>query len=121
MLSSYAHTRSITLLDGEATSRDVYGNDVASWTATEADGCVWWPSSTTEAEPIGNTTTTTRYGLLMPPETVHASGRHPSSVDRVILPGEPGVWKVDGDPRQHWSPITGAEGGLFAWLEKVTG
>lgn len=122
MLSSYTFTRSLILLDGSATGRDDYGNDVSTWPATTVDGCIWWPSSTTEAEPVGATTTTTRYGSLMPESTVHAiSGLPPSSVDRVLLPGFSGQWQIDGDPRQHFSPITGAQGGLFAWLVRVTG
>lgn len=122
MLSDYAFTRSIILLDGAATDVDDYGNDVATYPATTVDGCAWWPSSTTEAEPVGATTTNTRYSVLMPPSTVHAlSGKPPSSVDRVLLPGEPGVWQIDGDPRSDRSPITGAQGGLRAWIVRVSG
>lgn len=102
--------------------RDEYGNDVAAWPETTVSGAVWWPSTTTEAEPVGSDTTTTRCGLLIPESTVHAiSGLPPSAVDRVRLPDQSGLWQIDGDPRAHWSPITGAQGGLFAWIERVTG
>jgi hypothetical protein len=111
----------LILLDGLATSADKYGIDVASWTQTVVGGCAWWPSSTTEAEPVGGDTTTVRYGFLMPEGTTHSSGRRPSSVDRVILSDEDGVWQIDGEPRRHQSPITGASGGLGGWLVKVTG
>jgi hypothetical protein len=121
VLSHYAHTRSIILLDGEAASEDDYGNDVATWTPTTVAGCAWWPSSTTEAEPVGATTASSRYSLLMPETTLHASGRAPSSIDRVLLPGESGQWQIDGEPRAHWSPITRAQGGLQCWLVRVTG
>lgn len=122
MLVSLPFARPLTLLDGSATGTDKYGNDTQSWPATTVDGCTWWPSSTTEAEPVGRDTTTTRYGFLLPESTVHAgSGRPPSSVDRVILPGVDGVWQIEGDPRQHQSAITGTAGGLGGWLVKVTG
>jgi hypothetical protein len=114
--------RSLVLLDGSATGVDKYGNDTQEWPETVVPRCAWWPSSTTEAEPVGGDTTTTRYGFLMPETTVHAiSGQPPSSVDRVRLPDLDGVWQIDGDPRAHWSPITGAQGGLGGWLVRVTG
>lgn len=122
MLVTLGAGRALTLLDGEATGEDGYGNDTSAWPETTVAGCAWWPSSTTEAEPVGGDTTTTRYGFLMPAGTVHAgSGRAPTASDRVRLPDGEGVWQVDGDPRQHWSPITGATGGLGGWLVKVTG
>lgn len=121
MLIPLPAPRALTLLDGEATGQDKYGNDVALWTATTVDGCAWWPSSTTEAEPIGGDTTSSRYGFLMPEGTTHVSGRPPSSSDRVVLPDEDGVWQIDGAPRRHQSPITGASGGLGGWLVRVTG
>lgn len=121
MLTGLPAGRSLILLDGVATGEDKYGNDVQLWPETDVDGCAWWPSSTTEAEPVGGTTVNTRYGFLLPEGTVHESGRPPSSVDRVRLPDEPGLWQIDGDPRRHWSPITGASGGLGGWLTKATG
>lgn len=115
MLTSLGASRSLILLKGDATSRDAYGADVASWPEFVIQGCAWWPSATTEAHAGGGETVTSRYGVLFPPET------NVSKVDRVRLPDVEGLWSLDGDPRRHVSPITGSGGGLFAWLEKVTG
>jgi hypothetical protein len=121
VLVPLAYPRTLTLLDGEAVGEDKRGNDVRLWTETEVEGCAWWPSSTSEAEPVGADTTTDRFGVLFPEGVAHASGRRPSSVDRVRLPDEDGVWQIDGTPRQHVSPITGSAGGYYGWLQRVTG
>jgi hypothetical protein len=122
VLVSLPFARALVLLDGAAVSTDKRGNDVQVWLETVVAGCSWWPSSTTEAEPVGGSTVTSRYAFLMPESTVHAvSGRPPSPVDRVRLPDIAGVWQIDGDPRSHWSPITGVQGGLGGWLVRVTG
>lgn len=115
MLTTLGATRSLTLLKGDATTTDDYGNDVPAWTSVTVSGCSWWPSATSEEHSVGAQTATSRYGVLFPESTVV------TKVDRVILPDTDGVWSIDGDPRQHFSPITGSVGGLYAWLEKVTG
>lgn len=115
MLTTLGAARTLTVLKGDATSQDALGNDVASWAEVEVPGCTWWPSATSEQHGGGATTATSRYGVLFPDDT------DVTKVDRVVLPDVDGVWSVDGDPRQHVSGITGTAGGLFAWLEKVTG
>ena len=115
MLTTLGATRTLTVLKGDATSQDGYGADVASWTEVEVPGCSWWPSATSEQHGGGSETATSRYGVLFP------EGTAVTKLDRVRLPDVDGMWSIDGDPRQHVSPITGTVGGLYAWLEKVTG
>lgn len=115
MLTVRSATRELILLKGDATTVDEYGNDVPAWPEVCVPGCIWWPSSTTESNTVNADHSTGTYGVLFPEDT------DVSSVDRVRLPGVDGVWSIEGHPRQHYSPITGATGGINAWLVKVTG
>jgi hypothetical protein len=63
----------------------------------------------------GGDVVTSRLGILFP------DGTDVTAEDRVRLPDSDGLWRVEGEPRQHVSPITGAAGGVYAWLERVTG
>jgi hypothetical protein len=114
VLAPLGFARTLTVLKAATPARDGYGNDVWSGPEVAVPGCAWWPSSTTEANPVGGDVNTERFGCLFP------DGTDVSSRDRVRL-DDGSVWEVDGEPRQHWSPITGAVGGVYAWLARVTG
>src|SRR4051812_2496040 len=115
VLTTLGAGRSLTILDGSPVARDAYNNDVPAWAETVVGGCSWWPSATTESGGSSADQVTSRYGVLFP------DGTAVKGVDRVRLPGISGVWEIDGEPRQHVSTLTGTAGGIYAWLQKVTG
>jgi hypothetical protein len=118
VLTSLVASRTLTILRDSAEDTDAYGMDVVETDEIEVTGCAWWPSATTEAQQ-GRDAVTTRQQVILP------GGTDIRSTDRVRLDGDEhfpdAVWRVEGDPQQHWSPLTGSTGGTTVWLEKVTG
>lgn len=118
MLTNLVATRGLTILRDSATGVDDYGMDTVSTSEIAVAGCAWWPSATSEASQ-GRDTVSTRMQAILP------GGTDIRATDRVRLDGDeyfPGAtWRVEGDPQQHWSPLTGSTGGTTVWLEKVDG
>jgi hypothetical protein len=118
VLTTLTATRALTILRDTATGTDAYGMDEVTTAEIAVTGCAWWPSATTEATQ-GRDTVSTRMQVILP------GGTDIRSTDRLQLDGDayfPGAtWRVDGDPQQHWSALTGSTGGVTVWVEKVAG
>lgn len=118
MLTTLVASRTATVLRDEVTGQDAYGMDVVSTSEILLPGVAWWPSATSEASQ-GRDTVSSRMQFIAP------AGTDLRSTDRLRLDGDEyfpdAVWRVDGDPQQHWSPLTGSTGGVTVWLEKVVG
>lgn len=112
-LAPYGSGVTVDVLREGVTGRDQFGNDIRAETATPYSACASWPQSTTE-DPQGRTTVTTGRVLLLPDGAVIGAS------DKVRY-DDGSVWRVQGDPQQHQSAITGARGGVLVNLQRVTG
>lgn len=118
MLTSLTASRTATILRDEVTGTDAYGMDAVAPSEIALSGVAWWPSATTEAQE-GRDTVSTRMQFIAPAGTDIRSTDRLRLDDDTYFPGA--TWRVDGDPQQHWSPLTGSTGGVTVWLEKVAG
>jgi hypothetical protein len=103
----------VTVLRESVSGRDPYGNDTRTPAETAYSGCAVWPGTTVE-DAQGRTTVTTGRTVLFP------DAADVVATDKVRL-ADGTVWRVEGDPAQHVSPITGARGGVLVVLQRVTG
>jgi len=113
MLAPLPNGLAVSVLGEAVTGRDGYGNDVRTETATLVYGCASWPLTTVEDDQ-GRTLVTSGRALLLP------DGVAISATSKVRF-DDGSTWRVQGDPEQHQSALTGARGGILVTLQKVTG
>lgn len=106
----YLAAQTITVRRG---GKDRYG-DTLPTTDHQVEGCIWAPTTSTEANDASVTTTT---GL-----TLYAPyGADIRATDAVLLPGDAVPWYVNGDPFSWQNPFTALEAGTEVTLTRTKG
>lgn len=113
MLAPLPAGREVTVLRSTKNGRDAYGNDTWSSTPVVYQGCAVFDGTSVEDD-ANRTTIITTCTALLPSEAIV------TALDKVEL-DDGTVWAIDGDPGQPRSQITGAIGGVWVTLRKVTG
>jgi hypothetical protein len=102
----------VTVLTRSAVTRDAHGNEQWSYTEVEVEGCIVWPTGSTE-QTEARDTTTDRITVSFP------YGTDVTNVSKMRVRGH--LYEVDGTPSQWASPFTGWKAGVEVHGVRVTG
>lgn len=94
------------------TDRDAHGNQTFTWADEPVEGCVVWPTGSTE-ETQGQDQTSDHLTVLAP------YGTDVTAYERASVRGL--LYEVLGVPAQWASPFTATKAGVEARLERIRG
>lgn len=106
----FPHGQTVTIL--RDAPKDRFGDPTGDPDATEVDGCVVWPTSSTEQTGLQDTVTSD-LTVLMP------IGTGVLATDRVVVGAT--TYDVAGAPEQFVSPFSGLNPGVVVALKRTTG
>ncbi len=102
----------VTILRRNTSTRDAHGNEQWTWSETDVDGCIVWPTGSTE-QTEARYTTSDRITVSCP------YGTDVTNVSRMRVRGL--LYDVDGTPNSWSSPFTTWRPGVEVQGTRVTG
>lgn len=106
----YTNTQTVTIK--RSGGKDRFGDATAGAHDRPVDGCVVWPTSSTEQVGLQDTVTSD-ITVLMPP------GTDVLATDQVVVAGVP--YEVAARPEVFSSPFTTVDPGVVVPLKRITG
>lgn len=102
----------VTVLRRSTSGRDAHGNEVFAWSETDVEGCIVWPTGSTE-QTEARDTASDQITVSFP------YGTDATHVSRMRVRGL--LYDVDGTPNVWSSPFTGWRAGVEVRGVRVTG